>query len=253
MKWKNVLRLISVDIKSGRLIRGQQLRRYRESRVLQYVMYGGSCLLGIVIGLLVGTVYSGIADLEMKSALLVSAKSLFIAAPTLVLTYSLIFTMMRQIQRAGIKASIQPPYWLPITWGEHTLAAILANLVGIQLAALISMVLAISVVSIFLGEISLAVLTILALLAIAFLASASTEIFRVLQVRLTGAVYKTSGKAAIWVRFFSSILLFIAFYAIYFFFTSGANFQAIIEAFASGQKTVWFIPYLWLGMALFSL
>jgi hypothetical protein len=252
MKWKNVLRLISVDIKSGRLIRGQQLRRYRESRVLQYVMYGGSCLLGIAIGLLVGTVYSGIADPEIKSALLMSAKSLFIAAPTLVLTYSLIFTMMRQIQRAGIKASIQPPYWLPITWGEHTLAAILANLIGIQLAALISMVLAISVVSIFLGEISLAVLTIFALLAIAFLASATTEIFRVLQVRLTGAVYKTSGKAAIWVRFFSSILLFIAFYAVYFFFTSGANFQAIIEAFASGQKTVWFIPYLWLGMTLFS-
>ena len=252
MKWKNVLRLISIDIKSGRLIRGQRLRRYRESRVLQYVMYGGSCLLGIAAGLLVGTLYNGITDPEMKATLLLSAKSLFISAPTLVLTYSLIFTMMRQIQRAGIKASIQPPYWLPITWGEHTLAAILSNLIGIQLAALISIILAISVVSIFLGEISLAALTILALLATAFLASATTEIFRVLQVRLTGAVYKTSGKAAIWVRFFGSILLFIAFYAVYFFFTSGANFLAIMEAFASGQNTVWFIPYLWLGMALFS-
>lgn len=252
MKWKNVLRLISVDIKSGRLIRGQKLRRYRENKVLQYVMYGGSCLLGIAAGLLVGTLYNGITDPETKVALLLSAKSLFISAPTLVLTYSLIFTMMRQIQRAGIKASIQPPYWLPITWGEHTLAAILANLIGIQLAALISIILAISVVSIFLGEIFLAALTILALLAIAFLASATTEIFRVLQVRLTGAVYKTSGKAAIWVRFFGSIFLFIAFYAAYFFFTSGANFLAIIEAFASGQNTVWFIPYLWLGMALFS-
>ncbi len=252
MKWKNVLRLISVDIKSGRLIRGQMLRRYRGSRVIQYVMYGGSCLLGIAIGLLVGTVYKGIADPEMKGALLLNVKSLFIAAPTLILTYSLIFTMMRQIQRAGIKASIQPPYWLPITWGEHTLAAILANLIGIQLAALISIVSAISVVSIFLGEIPLAFLTIFALLAIAFLASATTEIFRVLQVRLTGAVYKTSGKTAIWVRFFGSIILFIAFYVVYFFFTSGANFPAIIKTLASGQKTVWFIPYLWLGMTLFS-
>jgi len=251
MKWKKVLRLISVDIKSGRLIRGQRLRRYRESRVIQYVMYGGSCLLGIALGLLVGTLYNGITDPEMKVALLLSAKSLFISTPTLVFTYSLILTMMRQIQSAGIKASIQPPYWLPITWGEHTLAAILANLIGIQLAVLISIVSAISVVSIFLGEIPLAALTILALLAIAFLASATTEIFRVLQVRLTGAVYKTSGKAAIWVRFFSSILLFIAFYVVYFFFTSGTNFLAIIEALASGQKTVWFIPYLWLGMTLF--
>jgi hypothetical protein len=251
MKWKKVLRLISVDIKSGRLIRGQRLRRYRESRVIQYVMYGGSCLLGIALGLLVGTLYNGITDPEMKVALLLSAKSLFISTPTLVFTYSLILTMMRQIQSAGIKASIQPPYWLPITWGEHTLAAILANLIGIQLAVLISIVSAISVVSIFLGEISLAALTIFALVAIAFLASATTEIFRVLQVRLTGAVYKTSGKAAIWVRFFGSILLFIAFYVVYFFFTSGTNFLAIIEALASGQKTVWFIPYLWLGMTLF--
>jgi len=251
MKLKNVLRLIGVDIKSGRLVRGQKLRRYRESRVIQYVMYGGSCLLGIALGLFVGTFYGGITDPEMKVALLLGAKSFFIAVPTLVLTYSLIFTMMRQIQGAGIKASIQPPYWLPITWGEHTLAAISANLIGIQLAALTFIVSAISVVSVFIGEILLAALTIFALLVIAFLASATTEIFRVLQVRLTGAVFKTSGKAAIWVRFFGSILLFIAFYAIYFFFTSGANFLAIIEALASGQKAVWFIPYSWLGLTLF--
>jgi len=252
MKWKNVIRLIRVDIKSGRLIRGQKLRRYKENRVILYVMYGGSCILGIVLGLLVGTVYSGVTDPEDKIALLLTVKSLFIAAPTLVLTYSLIFTMMRQIQRAGIKASIQPPYWLPFTWGEHTLAAILANLIGIQLAALISVVSAIAVVSFFLGEISFAVLTISALLATAFLASVTTEILRVIQVRLTGALYKSSGKKAIWVRFVGSILLIIAFYAIYFFFTSGANLPAIIETLASGQKTVWFIPYLWLGMALFS-
>jgi len=252
MNWHHVLKLISVDIKSGRLIRGQRLRRYRESRVLQYVMYGGSCLLGIAVGLLVGTVYSGVTDPEMKTGLLLNVKVLFIAAPTLVLTYSLIFTMMRQIQRAGITASIQPPYWLPITWGEHTLAAIVANLIGVQLAALLAIVSTIGTVSIFLGETPLAALTIFALLAVALLASATTEIFRILQVRLTGAVYKTSGKAAIWVRFFGSLLLFIAFYAVYFFFTSGANFVAIIDVFASGQTTVWFIPYLWLGMALFS-
>ena len=252
MKWKNVLRLIRVDIKSGRLIRGQKLRRYKESRVIQYVMYGGSCIFGVALGLLVGMVYSGVTDPEMKIALLLNVKNLFIAAPTLVLTYSLIFTMMRQIQRTGIKASIQPPYWLPFTWVEHTLAAIVANLIGIQLAALISVVSAIAVVSIFLGEIPFAVLTISALLATAFLASVTTEIFRVIQVKLTGAFYKSSGKKAIWLRFFSSILLIIAFYAIYFFFTSGANLPAIIETLAGGQKTVWFIPYLWLGIALFS-
>lgn len=252
MKWKNILRLIRVDIKSGRLVRGQKLRRYQDSKVILYVMYGGSCILGIALGLLVGTVYSGVTDPENKITLLLNVKSLFIAAPTLVLTYSLIFTMMRQLQRVGIEASIQPPYWLPFTWGEHTLAAILSNLIGIQLAALISTVSAIAVVSIFLGEIPFAVLTISAVLAIAFLASVTTEIFRVIQVRLTGALYKSSGQKAIWVRFVGSILLIIVFYAIYFFFTSGANFPAIIEMLASGQKSVWFVPYLWPGMILFS-
>lgn len=252
MKWKNVLRLIRIDIKSGRLVRGQTLRRYQESKVIQYILYGGGCIIGIALGLLVGTVYSGVTDTEKKIALLLGVRSLFIAAPTLVLTYSLIFTMMRQIQRTGIKASIQPPYWLPFTWGEHTLAAIVANLIGIQLAALISVVSAIAVVSIFLGEFPFAVFTISALLATAFLASVTTEIFRVIQVKLTGAFYKSSGKKAIWLRFVGSILLIITFYAVYFFFTSGANFPAIIETLASGQKMVWFIPYLWLGMALFS-
>jgi len=252
MKWKNVLRLIRVDIKSGRLVRGQKLRKYKESRVIPYVMYGGSCILGIALGLVVGMVYIGVPDPGEKIALLMGVKSLFIAAPTLVLTYSLIFTMMRQIQRAGIKASIQPPYWLPFTWGEHTLAAILANLIGIQLAAFISVISAIAVVSIFLEEILFAILTISALLATTFMASVTTEIFRVIQVRLTGLFYKSSGTKAIWLRFVGSILLIILFYAIYFFFTSGANFPAIIDTLAGGQKAVWFIPYLWLGIVLFS-
>ncbi len=252
MKWRNVLRLIRVDIKSSRVIRGRQLRKYRESKVIPYIMYGGSCLLGIVVGLVVGTVYRGVPDLEEKIALLMGIKSIFIAAPALVLTYSLIFTMMGQIQRAGIKASIQPPYWLPFTWGEHTLAAILANLIGIQLAALIFTISAISMVSVFLGEGLLAILTILTLLATAFLANTTTEIFRIVQVRLTGALYRSSGTKAIWLRFVGSIFLIVGFYAVYLFFTSGANFPAIIETLAKGQNTAWFIPYLWFGMILFS-
>ncbi len=254
MKWRNVLRLVSVDVKSGRLIHGQRFRRFRENRILQYVIYGGSCLLGIAVGWLFGTLYNNptFTSPDMKSLILLGAEKFFIAAPTIVLTYSLIFTMMSQIQRAGVQSSIQPPYWLPITWGEHTLASILANLMGIQLAILISFISGISVFSVFIGRVSLAVLTVFALLAISFVASATTEIFRVLQVRLAGAVYKSSGKAAIWVRFFGSILFFLAFYIIYFFFMSGANYVAILGAFASGQKTLWFIPYIWPSMVLYS-
>jgi hypothetical protein len=252
MKWKNVVRLISVDVKSGRLIRGQRLRRYRESRLFDYLLYGGACALGIAIGLVVGNVYNVVTDLELKSLLDQAALNFFLSLPTIVFIYSIIFTLMGQMQKAGLKVSIQPPYWLPITWEEHTLASIVANLLGIPLASIILFGSAIAAVSPFLGLVPLAVFTIFALLASAFLASITTEIFRVLQVRLTGAVYKSSGKAAIWVRFLGSLLFLIIFYLVWFSFTSGTGSIALIEALAGAQSAVWFIPYVWLGMVLAS-
>jgi len=162
----------------------------------------------------------------------------------------LVFTMMGQIQRAGVKASIQPPYWLPITWEEHTLASTVANLLGFSLASIILIGSGMAVASIFLEVVPCAVFTILTLLASAFLASITTEIFRILQVRLIGAVYKSSGRAAVWVRFLGSLVFLIAFYVVWFALTSGAGSIALIEMVASAQGAVWFIPYVWLGVAL---
>lgn len=252
MNWKNVVRLISIDRKSGRLIRGQRLRRYRERKIFQYLLYGGACVLGLAIGLAVGNFYSGMHDPEQKRLFDEGTRSLFPFLPTLILISSMVFTMMGQIQRAGVRFSIQPPYWLPITWEEHTLASTLAHLIGVPLVSIILIGSAITAFSIFLGELPLAIFTIFALLASAFLASTTTEIFRVLQVRLTGAVYKTSGKAAVWVRFIGSILFLIAFYVVWFALTSGAGFVTLIEVVAGGQEAVWFIPYLWLGLTLAS-
>jgi hypothetical protein len=252
MNWKNVVRLISVELKSGRLIRGQRLRRYRESRIFQYLLYGGACVIGLTIGLAVGIFYSGMHDPELKRLFDEGARSLFPFLPTLILISSIVFTMMAQIQRAGVRFSIQPPYWLPITWEEHTLASALAHLIGVPLVSILLVSSAIAAFSIFLGELPLAIFTIFALLASAFLASTTTEIFRVLQVRLTGAVYKSSGKAAIWVRFLGSLLFLIAFYVVWFALTSGAGFVSLIEVVAGGQEAVWFIPYLWLGLTLAS-
>ena len=252
MNWKNVARLISIDKKSGRLIRGQKLRRYRESKVFQYLLYGGACVLGLAIGLAIGSYYNGVSDPELKNLLYQSARHLFLSLPILILLYSLVFTMMGQIQRTGVRSSIQPPYWLPITWEEHTLASTIAHLIGFPLASIIVFSSAIVSFSIFLGELPLATLTIFALLASAFLASTTTEIFRVLQVRLIGAVYKTSGKAAIWVRFLGSLLFLIAFYVVWFALTSGAGSITLIEMVASAQEAVWFVPYVWLGLALTS-
>jgi hypothetical protein len=252
VKWKNILTLIRIDVKSGRLIRGQKLRRYRESRILQYVMYGGSCALGTLIGWLVGSVYSGSTD-PLRNLIPQGAKSLFVLAPTLVLTYSLVFTMLIQISRTGVKAATQPPYWLPVTWGEHTLASIMSNLIGIPLATLIGLSSGMAAVSVFIDEVPLAVFSIFAMLASALVASTTTEIFRVIQVRLLGAVYKSSGRAAVWIRFFGSLVFFILFYVLYFTLTSGANINVLLQIISSGQRAVWFVPYIWLGMALFSL
>ncbi|MDH5419079.1 MAG: hypothetical protein OEY47_02715 [Candidatus Bathyarchaeota archaeon] len=250
MNWKNVLRLISVDIKAGRLIRGQRLRRYRERKIFQYLLYGGACILGLAIGIGVGSVYTGVTDQALRDLFYQGARSLFLSFPSLVLIFSLVLTMMGQIQRMGVRASLQPPYWLPITWEEHTLASTLANLIGFPLASLILFSSAIATVSIYLGEAPLATLTIFALLASAFLASTTTEIFRILQARLIGAVYKSTGKAAVWVRFLGSMVFLVVFYVVWFAFTSGTGSIALIESVAGAQQTVWFVPYVWLGMVL---
>ena len=252
MNWKTVLRLVSVDVKSGRLIRGQRLRRYRERRFFQYLLYGGACVLGIVIGLGAGIFYIAVPDPDLKTLFDEGARLLFLSFPTMVLLYSLVFTTMRQIQRMGVRSSVQLPYWLPITWEEHTLASTIAHLIGLPLASIILFSSAIATVSIYLETTPLAILTILTLLASAFLASTTTEIFRVLQTRLIGAVYKSSGKAAVWVRFLGSLLFLIAFYVVWFSLTSGGGSIALIEMLASAQEAVWFIPYVWLGVALAS-
>jgi hypothetical protein len=252
MNWRNVIRLINVDVKAGRLVRGQTFRRYRERPVLQYLLYGGACILGLVIGIAVGIFYSGLVDLELKALLFQGASSLLLSFPTLVLAFSIVLNMMSQIQRMGVSSSIQPPFWLPITWSEHTLASTLANLIGIPLAFVLFSSLAIFMSSIFFGLIPLAVLTIFAILGSALLASITTEIFRVLHMRLTGAVYKSSGKAAVWIRFLVTMLFLVVFYVIWFSFTSGTGSIALIEAVAGSQKSVWFVPYLWPGMSLVS-
>ena len=251
MNWKNVAHLIRVDRKSGRLIRGQRLTRYRESRLFAYLLYGGALALGLAAGVIGGFIYTTVsvgADLQLMFQQ--GVLNLFLSLPTLVLIFSLVFTMMQQIQRSGVKFSVQAPYWLPITWEEHTLASILANLFGFPTILIVFIGSVIIVLSVFMGQIAYAVLTCLAILASAFMASAITEIFRILQVRFIGAVYKSSGRAAVWVRFVGSLLFFIVFYIIYFLITSGTGAITLVQTVASAQGAVWFVPFVWLGMTL---
>lgn len=254
MNWKKVARLIRIDMKSGRLLRGRRLTRYRESKLFTYLMYGGALALGLAIGALVGTFYTSASAADPSFAALMDqgALNLFLSLPTLVLIYSVVLTMMQQIQRSGVKFSSQAPYWLPITWEEHTLASVLANLFGFPLVSIVFIASAITVFSAFTGQVALAISTILAMCAAAFMASAITEIFRTLQVRFIGAVYKSTGRAAVWVRFISSILFFLVFYIAYFYVISGSGAMTLVQTIASAQSAAWFVPFVWLGMTLYS-
>jgi len=250
VNWKNVLQLISIDVKSSRMIRGTRFRRFRENRTVTYALYIAACAFGLLVGWLVGNFYNGISDSSLRKLVLDGATDLFITLPTIALLYSLVFTQMSQVQRIGAKVSIQPLYWFPITWKEHTLASILANLIGAPLIITVFACSSIFVASVFLNLTSFAVFTMLALLGSLFLASITTEILKVLQVRILGAVTRVAGRTAVWVRLLGTIIFFVIFYLAYFTLISGASFLALIESLAGGQKILWFIPYLWLGIGL---
>jgi len=232
------------------MIRGARFRRFRENKAVTYASYIAACVLGLLVGWFVGYFYNGISDSSVRQLIFDGAINLFVTLPTIALLYSLVFTQMRQIQRIGAKASIQPLYWFPITWKEHTLASIVANLIGTPAIVSVFICSSIFVASVFLGLISLAVFTMFALLGSLFLASVTTEILKVLQVRISGAVTKAAGRRAVWVRLLGTLIFFIAFYLVYFTLIYGASFPALIESLAGGQRILWFVPYLWLGIGL---
>jgi hypothetical protein len=256
MNWKAVLHLIRVDMKSGRLLRGQRLIKYNvaRNRFFSYLTYGVAATIGAVVGILVGLLYnSESANIGFQEMFVQGFANFQLSLPTLVVVFTLIFTMIQQLQRSGAHFANQAPYWLPITWQEHTLASILADMLGIPLMAILIILPAVLVVAGFTGQLPSAFSAVLAMFAAAFMAGATTEVFRILQTRFVGAVYKSTGRAAVWVRFVGSILFFIVFYVGYFYITSGGGALTFIQTVASVQSATWFVPFVWLGMTLFSI
>jgi hypothetical protein len=243
-------------MKSSRLIRGQRQIKFSvgRSRLFNYSLYVAAIAIGSVIGVLVGFFYNSQAAFPQVQNLFNEFFPAFIVAlPTIVLVYTLVFTMLQQIQRSGAGLANQAPYWLPVTWQEHTLASILAQMLGFPLISIAFISSAVLVFSLFIGQVFIAAGAAFAMVAAVFMASATTEVFRILQVRFIGAVYKSTGRAAVWVRFAGSMAFFIIFYIIYFSLTSGANTVAFLQALASAQTTAWFVPFVWLGVTLFYL
>ena len=248
MNWKNVYYLMQVERKSGRLLRGTNPRKFTENRVLANWPY----LLSIVIGLVAGVFVKFIVD-ELYRATGVSVLqndvvNLFVTLPMIILVMSIVLTLLPQMQRSGVKLQADTPYWLPITWSEHTLASILANLLGLPLCAVIVASLAILTFSVFNGLIILALMTSVAMFAAAFLSSAIMEVLRILQTRFTGAVYKSSGRAAIWVRFISSIAFFLIFFILYLSVIYGSI--DLLSTINTLQNSIFYIPFVWPGLML---
>ena len=66
MNWKNVLYLLRVERKSGRLIRGIKATRYRENSFIAYWPYWVAAILGVLGGLLANYVVSLVYSAEQR-------------------------------------------------------------------------------------------------------------------------------------------------------------------------------------------
>ncbi len=256
MNWKNVLFLLRVERKSGRLIRGVKTTRYREKTILAYWPYWLALIIGVVSGLIANVVVSGIysnQEIPNLPSLFDGSISIFVTLPTIVLVFSFVFTLLQQIQVAGIRPTGQVMYWLPITWQEQTMASILSNLLGMPIALVFGISSGIVVFGAFNGCVLQAIITSLVLLVTAFLASASTEILRLLQMRFIGAVYKSSGKAAIWVRLSGTLIFFVVFYTIYSYVIYGSGALTFFATLQQIQSVAWFVPFIWLALTIGSI
>ncbi len=252
MKWKNVSRLVSVYIKADRLLKKNRLMKYREKRWGSYLMLAAICLAGAAIGLVAGFTLSSMGDTATTKQLYDSVVSFFFTLPVMCILYSLILTQLYQFQRAGVKASTQPVYWFPVSWGEHTMASVITGMIGTPLYITGFLICLIVAMSSLIGLLPIALLTAVALFACMFMTSATTEILKTLQQGMSGAVMKAAGRAAVWVRFFATLLFITVIYVAYFLLTQ-SNFPALIASISSGQLTAWFIPYVWPGIILYSI
>ncbi len=207
MSWKNVLRLYGVYRKSYRLIAKGKFRNYQDSRWKNYAGYALLLLFGVAIGSLIalgiGTVWNGASPGD-RTSIQDAAAGIFVALPVIAVLYSLYFTQMSQIQRMGANIAVQPIYWFPLTWEEHTLASILTSMM-MPLVITLILVPVILIPSFVIGMLPLGVLTIVALVAGMAMTGATSEILKGVQIRIVAALSKRAGRLTVWIRFLATL------------------------------------------------
>jgi hypothetical protein len=251
VSFANILRLTGVYSKSSRLITKRNFRLFRERRWGSYLIYGAAVVIGALLGLGVGYLYYIAPDESMRQMLYQAIVGFYVSLPTLGLLYSLFLTMMFQIQRSGARASVQPVYWFPVTWEEHTAASVISSTLTGVLWMTIFICCGVLAASVLTGLLPLAILTSLGLCLCVALMCLTVESFKALQAGLSGVILKAAGRSAVWVRFFAMILLFTVIYVVYFAVTQ-SSMTVLFNAISNGQLAVWFVPYVWPGIAIYA-
>jgi hypothetical protein len=248
---KNVLRLHGVYSKSYRLIARGKFRNYKDSRWKNYAGYALLLLLGVAIGsliaLAIGSAGTRDSPDDLKS-IRDAAAGIFVALPVIAILYSLYFTQMSQIQRMGANVAVQPIYWFPLTWEEHTLASILTSMT-MPLVITLILIPIILIPSYVIGLLPLGVLTIAALVAGMALTGATSEILKGVQIKVVAALSKRAGRLTVWIRFLATLGLFTLVYVFYFA-INRADIMGLVNSLANGIMLAWFVPYLWPGIVL---
>jgi hypothetical protein len=248
VSWKNVLRLYGVYRKSYRLIARGKFRNYQESRWKNYGGYALLLLFGVAGGLLIAAAIGTLASGD-RTALQDGAAGIFVALPVIAVFYSLYFTQMSQIQRMGANTAVQPIYWFPLTWEEHTLASVLTSMQA-PLAITLILIPVILLPSFVIGMLPLGVLTIVALAAGMVATGFTSEILKGVQIKIIAALSKRAGRLTVWMRFLTTLVLFTLVYVFYFA-INRSDVMGLVQSLANGIMLAWFIPYLWPGVVLY--
>ncbi len=252
VNWKNVLRLYGVYTKSYRLILKGMFRNYKETRLKTFAEYALLLLLGIGIGAVmawgIGVLTADATPDEWQS-IRDAAAGIFVAIPVIVVLFSLYLTQTNQIQRMNANIAVQPIYWFPLTWEEHTLASILLS---IQAPMTLSLVFipALLIPAFAVGLLPLGLLTVVALAVSTAITGATSEILKGVQIRIVETFSKRAGRLTVWLRFAATLAIFTLIYVLYFAFFQ-SDIPGMVQSLSSGIMMAWFIPYLWPGIVLY--
>lgn len=251
MSLKNVLRLAGVYARASRLISNNNFRMYSEKRWETYAIYAIAVIVGALAGAAFGYLYTIVPDQAFQESLRQAIVGFYVTLPTLSILYSLFLMMIVQIQQTGAKTSAQPLYWFPVSWREHTAASVLSSTFSGTLWITILLCSAVLVVSVPAGLLPIAVLTSVGIIICMTMTGVTMEALRVLLSGVSGVIMKAAGKAAIWVRFFTTMALFIVIFIVYFTIQQ-TSITVLFSWIAEGQLMIWFIPYVWPGIALYA-